>query len=103
MESMFASISHTISYIRIMAMKMIHDVFSILFLGILFATPIYVGAPIFALLTIIMILVLEAAFVFLQDLRLHWVEWFLKFYSGSGVAFKPFGIQRTFTSVSTTL
>jgi len=33
MESMFASISHTISYIRIMAMKMIHDVFSILFLG----------------------------------------------------------------------
>jgi V/A-type H+-transporting ATPase subunit I len=103
MESMFASISHTISYIRIMAMKMIHDVFSILFLGILFATPIYVGAPVFALLTIIMILVLEAAFVFLQDLRLHWVEWFLKFYSGSGVAFKPFGIQRTHTIVSTTL
>ena len=103
MESMFASISHTISYIRIMAMKMIHDVFSILFLGILFATPIYIGAPVFALLTIIMILVLETAFVFLQDLRLHWVEWFLKFYSGSGVAFKPFGIQRTFTSVSTTL
>ena len=103
MESMFASISHTISYIRIMAMKMIHDVFSILFLGILFATPIYIGAPVFALLTIIMILVLETAFVFLQDLRLHWVEWFLKFYSGSGVAFKPFGIQRTFTSVSTIL
>ncbi len=103
MESMFASISHTISYIRIMAMKMIHDVFSILFLGILFATPIYIGAPVFALLTIIMILVLETAFVFLQDLRLHWVEWFLKFYSGSGVAFRPFGIQRTFTSVSTTL
>jgi V/A-type H+-transporting ATPase subunit I len=101
MESMFASISHTISYIRIMAMKMIHDVFSILFLGILFATPIYVGAPIFAMLTIVMILILEAAFVFLQDLRLHWVEWFLKFYSGSGIAFRPFGIQRTYTSVST--
>ena len=103
MESMFASISHTISYIRIMAMKMIHDVFSILFLGILFGTPIYVGAPVFALLTIIMILVLEAAFVFLQDLRLHWVEWFLKFYSGSGIAFKPFGVQRVYTSVPTTL
>jgi V/A-type H+-transporting ATPase subunit I len=103
MESMFASISHTISYIRIMAMKMIHDVFSLLFLGILFGTPIYLGAPVFALLTIIMILVLEAAFVFLQDLRLHWVEWFLKFYSGSGMAFKPFGIQRTYTSVSAAL
>jgi len=100
MESMFASISHTISYIRIMAMKMIHDVFSILFIGILLATPIYVGLPVFGLLTIVMILVLEAAFVFLQDLRLHWVEWFLKFYSGSGVAFKPFGVQRTYTRVS---
>lgn len=103
MESMFASISHTISYIRIMAMKMIHDVFSILFLGILLGTPIYVGVPVFAVLTIMMILVLESAFVFLQDLRLHWVEWFLKFYSGSGVAFKPFGIQRTYTEVSATL
>ena len=100
MESMLASISHTISYIRIMAMKMIHDVFSILFLGVLFAMPIYVGAPVFAMLTLVMILVLESAFVFLQALRLHWVEWFLKFYSGSGVAFKPFGIQRTYTRLS---
>jgi len=99
MESMLASISHTISYIRIMAMKMIHDVFSVLFLSILFAMPIYFGIPVFSFLTLVMILVLESAFVFLQSLRLHWVEWFLKFYSGSGVAFKPFGIQRTYTSV----
>jgi len=45
-------------------------------------------------------MILESAFVFLQDLRLHWVEWFLKFYSGSGTPFKPFGIQRTYTRVS---
>jgi vacuolar-type H+-ATPase subunit I/STV1 len=100
MESMLASISHTISYIRIMAMKMIHDVFSQLFLGILFAVPLYVGVPIFSMLTIVMIVILEGAFVFLQDLRLHWVEWFLKFYSGSGISFRPFGIRRTYTSIS---
>jgi V/A-type H+-transporting ATPase subunit I len=82
-----------------MAMKMIHDVFSVLFLSVLFAMPIYFGIPIFSFLTLVMILVLESAFVFLQSLRLHWVEWFLKFYSGSGVAFKPFGIQRTYTSL----
>ena len=81
-------------------MKMIHDVFSILFLGILASVPIYLGVPIFSVLTLVMIIILEAAFVFLQDLRLHWVEWFLKFYSGSGVAFRPFGMQRTFTKVS---
>jgi len=99
MESMVASVSHTISYIRIMAMKMIHDVFSLLFLTILLAMPIYFGILVFSFLTLAMILVLESAFVFLQSLRLHWVEWFLKFYSGSGVAFKPFGIQRTYTSL----
>jgi len=100
MESMLASISHTISYIRIMAMKMIHDVFSHLFLGILLGTSIFIGAPIFAALTLLMIMILEGAFVFLQDLRLHWVEWFLKFYAGSGTAFMPFGIQRRHTKVS---
>jgi vacuolar-type H+-ATPase subunit I/STV1 len=83
-----------------MAMKMIHDVFSQLFLGILFAVPLYVGVPIFSMLTIVMIVILEGAFVFLQDLRLHWVEWFLKFYSGSGISFRPFGIRRTYTSIS---
>jgi V/A-type H+-transporting ATPase subunit I len=100
MESMLASISHTISYIRIMAMKMIHDVFSRLFLGILLGTSIFVGAPIFVALTLLMIMILEGAFVFLQDLRLHWVEWFLKFYAGSGTAFRPFGIRRKHTKVS---
>jgi V/A-type H+-transporting ATPase subunit I len=103
MESMLASISHTISYIRIMAMKMIHDVFSLLFLNILLAMPIFFGIPVFSFLTLVMILILESAFVFLQSLRLHWVEWFLKFYSGSGVAFKPFGIQRTYTSLGSPL
>ena len=99
-ESMLASISHTISYIRIMAMKMIHDVFSRLFLRILLGTSIFIGAPIFAALTLLMIMILEGAFVFLQDLRLHWVEWFLKFYAGSGTAFKPFGLERKHTKVS---
>lgn len=81
-------------------MKMIHDVFSRLFLGILLGTSIFIGAPIFAALTLLMIMILEGAFVFLQDLRLHWVEWFLKFYAGSGTAFKPFGLERKHTKVS---
>ncbi|WP_455286350.1 V-type ATPase 116kDa subunit family protein, partial [[Eubacterium] cellulosolvens] len=67
------------------------------FLAILFAMPIHFGVAVFSFLTLVMILILEAAFVFLQSLRLHWVEWFLKFYSGSGVAFKPFGMERTYT------
>ncbi len=106
-ESMLASLSHTLSYVRILAMKIIHDVFSLLFLLLLGSVTasvsglvgIFVGWSAFSILTVLMILLLETAFVFMQSLRLHWVEWFLKFYAGSGVSFKPFGIQRTYTTL----
>ncbi len=107
-ESMLASLSHTISYVRILAMKLIDDVFLRLFLGVLvtfaaMGNPLAtaVGWILFAALTTVLILILETAFVFMQSLRLHWVEWFLKFYDGSGTAFKPYGIERTYTKVKT--
>jgi len=107
-ESLLASLSHTISYVRILAMKLIDDVFLRLFLGVLvfftaWGNPLgtAIGWILFAALTTVLILILETAFVFMQSLRLHWVEWFLKFYTGSGTAFKPYGIERTYTKVRT--
>ena len=107
-ESMLATLSHTISYVRILAMKLIDDVFLRLFLGVLvfftaWGNPLgsAVGWILFAALTTVMILILETAFVFMQSLRLHWVEWFLKFYAGEGTAFKPYGAERTYTRVRT--
>jgi V/A-type H+-transporting ATPase subunit I len=107
-ESLLASLSHTISYVRILAMKLIEDVFYRLFLGVLVffmawgtLTGTVVGYSLFAALTIVLILILETAFVFMQSLRLHWVEWFLKFYSGSGTMFKPYGADRLYTKVRT--
>jgi V/A-type H+-transporting ATPase subunit I len=105
-ESLLASLSHTISYVRILAMKLIEDVFYHLFLGVLLFFTAWgtiagnvAGYVLFAGLTIILILILETAFVFMQSLRLHWVEWFLKFYSGSGTLFKPYGADRIHTRV----
>ena len=109
-EALLASLSHTISYVRILAMKLIEDVFFHLFLGVLVFFMAWgslvgnaLGWVLFAALTTILIMILETAFVFMQTLRLHWVEWFLKFYEGSGIAFKPYGIIRTYTQVRTTL
>jgi V/A-type H+-transporting ATPase subunit I len=105
-ESLLASLSHTISYVRILAMKLIEDVFYRLFLGVLLYFMAWrtlagsaIGYALFAALTIVLILILETAFVFMQSLRLHWVEWFLKFYSGSGTVFKPYGAERVYTKV----
>ncbi len=107
-EALLASLSHTISYVRILAMKLIEDVFFHLFLGVLVFFMAWgslagdaLGWILFAALTTILIMILETAFVFMQTLRLHWVEWFLKFYEGSGIAFKPYGIIRTYTRVQT--
>ena len=109
-ESLLASLSHTISYVRILAMKLIDDVFLHLFLGVLVFFMAWgniagaaIGWILFAALTTVLILILETAFVFMQSLRLHWVEWFLKFYSGEGVAFKPYGIMRSYTRVRTSV
>ena len=107
-ENLLSSLSHTISYVRILAMKLIEDVFFHLFLGVLVFFTAWgsiagaaIGWILFAALVTVLIMILETAFVFMQSLRLHWVEWFLKFYEGSGTAFKPYGIIRRYTQVST--
>ena len=109
-ENLLASLSHTISYVRILAMKLIEDVFFHLFLGVLAfflawgtIASAAVGWILYAALVVVLIMILETAFVFMQSLRLHWVEWFLKFFDGGGIAFKPYGIIRKYTQVKTSV
>lgn len=88
LEQFISSISHTISYVRILALNMIHGVFSRLLLP---ANPLMIAPFIFG--TVFVILGFEQLLAFIHTLRLHWIEWFSKFYRGTGVRFQPFTIM----------
>ncbi|MHA1198725.1 MAG: V-type ATP synthase subunit I [Candidatus Heimdallarchaeaceae archaeon] len=89
LESFSTFISNTISYGRMLAMLVAHVVFlsvinalaeQVSFIG--FQILIYIIGNIF-------VLALEGLLVFVQTLRLHFYEFFSKFYEGSGIQHKP--------------
>jgi V/A-type H+-transporting ATPase subunit I len=92
LESLISSLSNSISYGRILALALTHGAFSrilLMFLGLQETALAIVGGVMWVFLTFLLILCFEGLLSFIQTLRLHWVEWFLKFYSGDGYAYKP--------------
>ncbi|HEV2120195.1 MAG TPA: V-type ATPase 116kDa subunit family protein [Candidatus Bathyarchaeia archaeon] len=74
--------SNTLSYLRIWALNLAD--FAIKFA---FFTSFGIAGAIAGNL---LVMILEGLIVFVQTLRLHWVEWFSKFYEGSGLSFAPY-------------
>ena len=68
-------------------------VFGISYVGWLFAIAILVGGHLFSF-------VLNLMGAFAHGIRLHFVEFFGKFYSGGGDEFEPFRIKREITEKS---
>jgi len=101
-EKALSLLSNTISYTRIFALNIIHEILSELFLG-LFPISIELGLGhlhiVGALIGSLVIIPLEGLICFMHTLRLHWVEWFSKFYEGNGRPFKPFKAERFYTVV----
>jgi len=86
------TLSHSMSYSRLMALGLIHSAMNYLFLvlgGVEHGVFPLQSIPLIAIGTIL-VMIIEGLVVFVHTLRLHWVEWFSKFHSGEGIPFKPF-------------
>ena len=123
LEYSIGMISHTVSYARIFALNTVHLILSSMFVQMLPALieipvpPISVlGVEIVppqvwehgvlvepyipllgALVGTIVVGILEGLLAFMHTLRLHFVEWFSKFYHAGGTPFRPYAVSRLFT------
>jgi V/A-type H+-transporting ATPase subunit I len=82
MEAFIGAGSNTLSYLRIWALNLAD--FAVKFA---FFTSFGIVGAVFGN---VLVMILEGLIVFVQTLRLHWVEWFGKFYEGTGHAFAPY-------------
>ncbi len=105
LERVLALLSNTISYARILALLMVHGVLTQLFnaLGEGMGEAMGIGESNGLIIGIIMgcliVIPLEGLLSFIHTLRLHYVEWFSKWYYGEGHEFEPFAYARIYTEV----
>ncbi len=105
-------VSHVLSYARIVAVGLSSVAIAMVVNFMTFDMFINPALENFTLMSIVLILVGLGIFLFghvlnialgilgggLHSIRLHYVEFFTKFYKGGGIRYNPFGMKRRFTT-----
>lgn len=99
-EFVLGSISNTASYLRLWALSLAHSQLSEVLWNMLIKHSHLSWLPIricmyllWTILTLFIMVVLEGLSAFLHSLRLHWVEFNSKFFTGDGRKFTPFSFS----------
>ncbi len=96
--------SHLMSYTRLAAICVAKAAmafaFNMIGLGLILSGNIIIGilGVILLIFMQLMVFALGALSSGIQAVRLHYVEFFMKFYKGEGLRFNPFGYKRKYTS-----
>ena len=96
-ENLLMAVGNIPSFLRILALALAH---TSLMLGFTEIYKILADGPLLTLAAVVSYVLgnllaagLEGILAFAHSIRLHFYEWFSKFYSGSGIEFKPVGLK----------
>lgn len=89
---LIGALSNILSYLRVAAVGLASAYLAIVANEFAVAAPLWIGVVIAALFHTLN-LALAGFSPMIQAMRLHYVEFFSKFYSGGGKAFRPFGAR----------
>jgi len=104
LENLFRFLANIVSYGRILALALCHAALMEVFILLAFMCwgSIAIIGPVIGIIIFIagnaVVIVLEAIMAGIHTIRLHFYEWFTKFYDGGGVEFSPFRFSRTYTA-----